>query len=95
MKDSEKAVRKIEMAIQAITEEIMRNKNNALLFTTNEQLEQFKAVLDTTLNKINLGGVPDKNDRNLGLARIIADQWLYEFGLGIKIVEAEQAYKDL
>ncbi|MCD5969894.1 hypothetical protein KDX24_01375 [Pseudomonas sp. CDFA 550] len=73
----------------------MRNKNNALLFTTNEQLEQFKAVLDVTLNKIILGSVPEKSDRNLGLARIIVDQWPYEFGLGIKIVEAEQAYKDL
>ncbi|RMR01006.1 hypothetical protein ALP94_01432 [Pseudomonas savastanoi pv. glycinea] len=95
MKDSEKAVRKIEMAIQAITEEIMRNKNNALLFTTNEQLEQFKAVLEATLNKIILGSVPEKSDRNLGLARIIVDQWPYEFGLGVKVVEAEQAYKDL
>ncbi|WP_231670293.1 hypothetical protein [Pseudomonas quasicaspiana] len=95
MKDSEKAVQKIEVATQAITEEIMRNKNNALLFTTNEQLEQFKAVLDVTLNKIILGSVPEKSDRNLGLARIIVDQWPYEFGLGIKIVEAEQAYKDL
>lgn len=95
MKDSEKAVQKIEIAVQAIAEEIMRNKNNALLFTTNEQLEQFKAVLDSTLNKINLGSVPEKSDRNLGLARIIVDQWPYEFSLGIKIVEAEQAYKDL
>ncbi|MCQ3001105.1 hypothetical protein NLO98_15225 [Pseudomonas syringae] len=95
MKDSEKAVQKIEVAVQAIAEEIMRNKNNALLFTTNDQLEQFKAVLDSTLNKINLGSVPEKSDRNLGLARIIVDQWPYEFALGIKIVEAEQAYKAL
>jgi hypothetical protein len=95
MKDSKNAVQKIEIAIQAITEEIMRNKNNALLFTTNEQLERFKAVLDATLNKIIIGSVSEKSDRNLGLARIIVDQWPYEFGLGIKIVEAEQAYKDL
>lgn len=95
MKDSEKTVQKIEIAIQAITEEIMRNKNNSLLFTTNEQLEKFKAVLDSTLNKMNLGSAPEKSDRNLGLTGIILDQWPYEFSLGIKIVEAEQAYKDL
>ncbi|MCQ2997438.1 hypothetical protein NLO88_23230 [Pseudomonas syringae] len=95
MSGSKNAVQKIEIAIQAITEEIMRNKNNALLFTTNKQLEQFKAVLDVTLNKIILGSVPEKSDRNLGLARIIVDQWPYEFALGIKIVEAEQAYKAL
>ena len=95
MSGSKNAVQKIEIAIQAIADEIIRNKNNALLFTTNEQLEQFRAVLDTTLNKINLGSVPEKSDRNLGLAIIIVDQWPYEFSLGIKIVEAEQAYKDL
>jgi len=95
MKDSEKAVQKIEIAVQAIAEEIMRNKNNSLSFTTNEQLEQFKAVLAATLNKINLGSVPEKSDRNLGLAKVIVDQWPYDFGLGVKVVEAEQAYKDL
>ncbi len=95
MKDSEKAVQEIEIAIQAITEKVMRNSNDMLSFTTNEQLEKFKAVLDATLNKINLGSVPEKSDRNLGLAKIIVDQWPYEFSLGIKIVEAEQAYKDL
>ena len=95
MSGSKNAVQKIEIAIQAIADEIIRNKNNALWFTTNEQLEQFRAVLDTTLNKINLGSVPEKSDRNLGLAIIIVDQWPYEFSLGIKIVEAEQAYKDL
>ncbi|UXZ99039.1 hypothetical protein K3169_00710 [Pseudomonas phytophila] len=88
-------MRKIEIATQAIADEIIRNKNNALLFTTNEQLEQFKAVLDVTLIKIIFGSVPEKSDRNLGLAKIIVDKWPYEFSLGIKIVEAEQAYKDL
>lgn len=95
MKDSEKTSQKIEIAIQAITEEVMRNSNDMLSFTTNEQLEKFKAVLAATLNKINLGSIPEKSDRNLGLAKIIVDQWPYEFGLGIKIAEAEQAYKDL
>ena len=95
MSGSKNAVQKIEIAIQAITEEVMRNKNNSLSFTTNEQLEKFKAVLEAALNKTSLGSVPEKSDRNLGLARVIVDQWPYEFGLGIKIVEAEQAYKDL
>lgn len=95
MSGSKNAVQKIEIAIQAIADEIIRNKNNALLFTTNEQLEQFKAVLDAALNKIVLGSVPEKSDRNLGLAKIIVAQWPYEFSLGVKVVEAEQAYKDL
>lgn len=95
MKDSEKTVQKIEIAIQAITEEMMRNSNNTLSFTTNEQLERFKSVLALTLNRINIGSVSEKSDCNLGLAKIIVDQWPYEFSLGIKIVEAEQAYKDL
>jgi hypothetical protein len=37
--------------------------------------------------------VPDREYRELGIAKLITDQWPYSLALGATLVEAEQAYK--
>lgn len=41
---------------------------------------------------LNMHTIPDENQRNLGMARAIADTWPYDSNLGEEIAKAERAY---
>jgi hypothetical protein len=41
------------------------------------------------------GNIPHNSNRELGLARVIVDQWTENLELGLLIIDAEQAYKNL
>lgn len=95
MKNNKNAIRKITLAVESIDKAIAVGAQEVLDVTTIDQLEKFKLCLLHVLNLVLLDNIPEKNDRELGLARVIVDQWPFDLDLGLLIVEAEQAYKNL
>lgn len=95
MKNHNSTVKKITRAVQSIDEAIAQGKQEVFAVTTVEQLEKFKMCLLQALNLISMDDVPEKNKRELGMARVVVDQWPFDLELGLLIVEAEQAYKSL
>jgi hypothetical protein len=87
------ARRKIEQAIRAIDEALHQPSIEILSVTSVNQLEHFKERLLEALAKIMEDNVPDREYRELGIAKLITDQWPYSLALGATLVEAEQAYK--
>lgn len=87
------ARRKIEQAIRAIDEALHQPSIEILSVTSVNQLEHFKERLLEALVKIMEDNVPDREYRELGIAKLITDQWPYSLALGATLVEAEQAYK--
>ncbi|GAL58946.1 hypothetical protein EV102420_14_00050 [Pseudescherichia vulneris NBRC 102420] len=60
-----------------------------------EQISQFIKIFKNLLNQLVTGDIPPKNERDLGMARIVIDEWPYELKLGGMIIDAEQAYKNI
>jgi hypothetical protein len=58
-----------------------------------DQLEHYKERLLEALVRILEDDVPDREYRELGIAKAITDQSPYSLALGASIVEAKQAYK--
>ncbi len=87
--------KKLEAAIEALTEGLLNDSEDRLYFTINIQLENIRDVLSAALAKIMLDDIAEKEQRDLGLTRLITDHWPYDLVLGCKIIEAEQAYKSL
>jgi phosphoribosylformimino-5-aminoimidazole carboxamide ribonucleotide (ProFAR) isomerase len=95
MKNYKNAIRKITLAVEGIDKAILVGDQEVFDVTTIEQLERFKVCLLRVLKLVSLDDIPEKNNRELGLARVIVDQWPFDLELGLLIVEAEQAYKTL
>ncbi|MCJ2374204.1 hypothetical protein [Pseudomonas sp. RGM 3321] len=87
--------REIIRAIECINEAIKLADANVLALTTVSQLEHFKQKLEVALDLIAQNDLPEKQNRDLGISRVIVDQWPYDSKLGVIIVEAEQAFKGL
>ncbi|WP_116828586.1 hypothetical protein [Pseudomonas syringae] len=87
--------REIIRAIECINEAIKLADANVLAVTTVSQLEHFKQKLEVALDLIAQNDLPEKQNRDLGISRVIVDQWPYDSKLGVIIVEAEQAFKGL
>ncbi len=87
--------REIIRAIECINEAIKLADANVLALTTVSQLEHFKQKLEVALDLIAQNDLPEKQNRDLGISRVIVDQWPYDSELGVIIVEAEQAFKGL
>ncbi|AHG43048.1 hypothetical protein N018_23590 [Pseudomonas syringae CC1557] len=95
MKPPNKCIEKITHAVDYISEAINLADPNVLAVTTVSQLEHFKQKLQVVLDFIARNDLPGKENRDLGISRIIVDQWPYDLKLGVIIVEAEQALKGL
>ncbi|MDE9542944.1 hypothetical protein [Xenorhabdus bovienii] len=89
------SLEKINYAIKEIDIAISVYDSSFNSFTTLEQLNLFKTKLLRVLDDINLGKLPQKTERNLGISRIIVDQWPFDNILGGLIIEAEQVYKNI
>ncbi|WP_387468511.1 hypothetical protein [Photorhabdus sp. RM323S] len=89
------SLEKINYAIKEIDIAISAYDSSFNYFTTLEQLNFFKTKLLRALDDINLGALPQKTERNLGISRIIVDQWPFDNILGGLIIEAEQVYKNI
>lgn len=95
MKNANKAVAKIQKAIDELEEAIITNDMKVLSLSSITQLSKFKETFSTMLKIIKSGNIPPKNERVLGIARVIVDQWPFNLELGSIIIDAEQAYKEI
>ncbi|WP_122282790.1 hypothetical protein [Pseudomonas syringae group genomosp. 3] len=86
---------KIIHAIKCINEAINLADPNVLAFATVSQLDHFKQKLQVVLDLIAQNDLPEKQNRDPGISRVIVDQWRYDSKLGLIIVEAEKAFKVL
>ncbi len=91
---TDKAMKKKKLAIDGINQAI-DNFNEVQTFTTINQLNHFKEKLMNCEHLIQLNNIPDKSHRNLGISRIIIDQWPFDSELGCMIINAESEYKSL
>lgn len=90
-----KVTAKINKAIEDIDHAILSNDKVILSVTSEEQLKAFKLTFNNVLEIINSDRLPSKSERSMGIARIIIDQWPYNIQLGISIIDAENAFKEL
>ncbi|MBW1212753.1 hypothetical protein KYI92_00045 [Pantoea allii] len=90
-----KAVAKIQKAIDELEKAILTKDKKVLSVSSINQLSKFKESFITVLSLIQSDNIPPKNERVLGIARVIADQWPFNLELGSIIIDAEQAYKDI
>ncbi|MCK8669441.1 hypothetical protein M1M11_31650 [Pseudomonas azerbaijanoccidens] len=95
MKNIENTIRKITRAVESIDKAISMGDQKVFDVASIEQLERFKMCLLHVLSLVLLGDIPEKNSRELGLARVVVDQWPFDLELGLLIIDAEQAYKSL
>lgn len=90
-----KATAKISKAIEEIDHAILSNDKVILSISSEEQLNNFKLTFNNVLEIISSDQLPSESERSLGIARIIIDQWPYNIKLGISILDAENAFKEL
>ncbi|RMR54683.1 hypothetical protein ALP83_02906 [Pseudomonas syringae pv. actinidiae] len=95
MRSLSRCIEKITHATHCIDEAIKLADPNVLAVTTVNQLEHFKQKLEVVLDLVERNDLPEKQNRDLGISRVIVDQWPYDSKLGVIIVEAEQAFKGL
>ncbi|WP_053067971.1 hypothetical protein [Xenorhabdus khoisanae] len=88
-----KVIKKIDIAIVEI-EKAIATYDKFSLFTTINQLNNFKEKLINLRNIIESGDIPQKTQRHLGMARVITDQWPFDNKLGNIIIDAELTYKN-
>lgn len=74
---------------------LVRGDMKVLSVSLPEQISQFIKIFKNLLNQLVTGDIPPKNERDLGMARIVIDEWPYELKLGGMIIDAEQAYKNI
>lgn len=74
---------------------LVRRDMKVLSASLPEQISQFIKIFKNLLNQLVTGDIPPKNERDLGMARIVIDEWPYELKLGGMIIDAEQAYKNI
>lgn len=89
------AIVKIKDLINELELVLVRGDMKVLSVSSPEQISQFIKVFKGSLNQLVTGNLPPKNERALGMATIVIDQWPYELKLGSMIIDAEQAYKNI
>lgn len=95
MNNKDRAVAKIKRVINEL-ELVLTTKNmDVLSVSSSEQISKFIEIFELTLNVIITDNIPPRNNRTLGIARVVIDQWPFELALGGLIIEAEQAYKEI
>ncbi|MEB6222036.1 hypothetical protein [Pantoea anthophila] len=90
-----RAVAKIQKAIDEIDEAVVTNDIKVLSAISASQLSKFKESLSIVLTIIKSDNIPPKKERVIGISRVIVDQWPFDLELGNIIIEAEQAYKEI
>jgi len=94
MNDKEKVILAINKVIAELELAIDKNEPKVMLVSSIAQLSKFKNVFINVLNIVNSGILPPKQERNLGMAYIIVNQWPFDLEPGCLIIDAEQSYKD-
>lgn len=95
MKNVNKAVLKIQKAIDELEKAILTKDMKVISVSSITQLTKFKDAFSIALAIIKSGNIPPKNERILGIARVIVDQWPYNLELGGILLDAEEAYREI
>jgi hypothetical protein len=95
MNNKDKAIAKIKRVINELELVLVTKNMDVLSVSSSEQISKFLEVFEVTLNKIVTDNIPPKNNRILGIAKVVIDQWPFELALGGLIIEAEQAYREI
>ncbi|WP_034912087.1 hypothetical protein [Erwinia sp. 9145] len=95
MNNKDNAIFKLKKAINELNKVLAGNNINVLAISSHQQIGEFIKVFEITLQKILSDSIPPKNERTLGIAHLIADQWPFDLELGSIIIDAEQAYKEI
>ncbi|MGX9239600.1 hypothetical protein [Pantoea ananatis] len=90
-----KAVAKIQKAVDELEKTILTKDEKVLSVSSINQLSKFKESFLTVLRLIQSDNIPPRNERFLGIARVIVEQWPFNLELGSIIIDAEQAYKEI
>jgi len=85
----------VKSAIESLDGELSSSPDPKLSSIPRVQKEIFKKKLEKMLSYLVLGTLPEKSQRNLGLARTIADSWPFDSKLSEEIAKAERAYVDV
>lgn len=83
------------MIVDAINKSIMKDDADILSVSLVEQLVAFKNTFLDVLERIDKDNVPLKHERNLGISKIIIDQWPLSIKLGSLILKAENLHKEI
>ncbi|MEN4913457.1 hypothetical protein [Erwinia amylovora] len=95
MKNVNKAVVKIQKAIDELEKAILTKDMKVISVSSITQLTKFKDTFSIALEIIKSGNIPPQNERILGIARVIVDQWPYNLELGDILLDAEEAYREI
>lgn len=95
MNNRSDAIIKIKKVINELELILVTKDTMVLSVSSLEQISKFTEVFKNVLNAIAVGNIPPKNERTLGVAKIVIEQWPFELALGGLIIEAEQAYKSI
>ncbi|WP_168395647.1 hypothetical protein [Erwinia amylovora] len=95
MKNVNKAVVKIQKAIDELEKAILTKDMKVISVSSITQLTKFKDTFSIALAIIKSGNIPPQNERILGIARVIVDQWPYNLELGDILLDAEEAYREI
>lgn len=90
-----KAVVKIQKAIDELEKAIITQDIKVLSVSSVSQLTKFKETFSNILTIIKSDNLPPKNERVIGISSVIVDQWPFDLELGVIIIDAEQAYKEI
>lgn len=91
---SRTALLKVNKAIEELDKAILTGNEDIMSVTSSAQLNSFKDKLLKVACEIESDNLRKKSERNLGISRVIVDQWPFDLQLGLLLIEAEQAYKD-
>ncbi|NTX79433.1 hypothetical protein FCL49_11035 [Serratia proteamaculans] len=95
MNNKDRAVKTIKQTIIELKGVIITKNNKILSVSSPEQINNFIIIFELTLQNILSDNIPPRNERALGIANVVADQWPFDIELGSLIIETEQAYKKI
>lgn len=90
-----KAVAKIQKAIDELEKAITTKDIKVLSVSSVSQLSKFKETFSIILTIIKSDNLPPKDERFIGISRVVIDQWPFDLELGSIIIDAEQAYMEI
>lgn len=90
-----KVQKKIGDVLKELDKTLVEDESLIINFSSKEQLVKFRQCFLNILSELNEGFLPPKEQRSLGIAKIVVDCWPFDFHLGQLLIEAERLYKEL
>lgn len=95
MKKINNVAEKIKKAMDELDKAIVTKDKKIFSVSSECQLNKFKVSFSIVLKILASGSLPPKSERDLGISRVIIDQWPCNLELGGILLDAEEAYKEI